>query len=290
MDRAGHGRATRDKEAEGHAHGLAPNPFPAHAFVQSKSLKTIRGESDDGKAKCPEKVGPAMRPEKACPVKSLGTATAAAAMADMTFAEIGRQLLRQDARAGAIRKRAGEVSMLGRFIGWFEWLVWANIHSYRVKVLLASTPVDLWAVFGAGLVQPKFAKEVLVAGVYQQGLATLAATDYPLRLNRWVIGDNKTRARLGQGAWAKSAHVQADKAGWRLRETAAQGDCGIDTMAYWENRPRVAESWLEIRQEIAGAMITLAKDPAWQDAFDTCQDGDHEQKTKTKNKKKQIKN
>ena len=145
--------------------------------------------------------------------------------------------------------------------------------------------MDLWAVFGAGLVQPKFAKEVLVAGVYQQGLAALAASDYPLRLNHWVIGDDKTRARLGPGAWAKSAHFQADRAGWRLRSTAAQGDCGIDAMAYWENRPRTADSWLEIRQEIAGAMITLAKDPDWQDAFETCQDCDEEQKTKNKNKK-----
>ena len=87
---------------------------------------------------------------------SLSTATAS--MADMTFADIGRQLRRQDARAGDIRKRAGEVSVLGRFIGWFERLVWAKIHSYRVTVLLASTPIDLWAVFGAGLPQPKFAK------------------------------------------------------------------------------------------------------------------------------------
>jgi len=138
----------------------------------------MSGKKDDGKVKSLGKADPAMLSEKAGPAMSLSTATAS--MADMTLSDIGRQVLRQDARVKDIRKRAGEVSMPGQFIGWFEWLVWAKMHSYRVTVLLASTPIDLWAVFGAGLPQPKFAKEVLVAGVYQKGLATLAASDYPL--------------------------------------------------------------------------------------------------------------
>lgn len=108
--------------------------------------------------------------------------------------------------------------------------------------------------------------------MYQQGLAVLAASDYSLRLNHWVLGDNQTRARLGQGVWAKSAHFQADKAGWRLKATVAQGDSGIDSMAYWENRPRTADTWHDIHQEVSGAMNSLSKLPSWQDAFAACQE------------------
>ena len=158
------------------------------------AIPTAMADKTGGeKAKRLEKAGPAMSLGTAAPAKSLGTATAA--MADMTLAEIGRQALRQEGWAEAIRKRAGEVSLLGRLFGWFEWLVWAKIHRDRALVLLASRELDLWDVFGGGLPKPEFAKEVLVAGVFQQGLAALVASDCPLRLNDGVIGDKNKRAQ-----------------------------------------------------------------------------------------------
>lgn len=204
--------------------------------------------------------------------KKVAKSLAKDAIEDLTLAEVGRRLLREDGRARSIRKRAGEISMLGRYVGWFEWLIWAHLHSYDPIVLLASNEIDLWEVFGGGLTKPAFTKQVLVAGVYTSGLATMAATHFPLRLNHWMIGDKSKKPKIGHGAWTKSAHVQAAKAGWRLRETAAQGDCGIDTMAFWENRPRTEATWYAIRQEIAGTMVSLAMDAAWQGAFVTCQE------------------
>ena len=191
---------------------------------------------------------------------------------DLTLAEVGRRLLREDGRARSIRKRAGEIAMLGRYVGWFEWLIWAHLHAYRPTILLASNEIELWEVFGAGLPKPAFKKQVLVAGVYTSGLAHMAATHFPLCLNHWMVGDKSKKPKIGHGAWAKSAHVQAAKAGWRLRETAAQGDCGIDTMAFWENRPRTEATWYEIRQEIAATMVSVAMEAAWQDAFVACQE------------------
>lgn len=196
-------------------------------------------------------------------------------MEDMSLADVGRKVLMQEAMARSIRKRAREIAMPGRYVGWFEWLMWAHIHAYRPVVLLASNEIELWDVFGAGLPKPALMKEVFVAGVFTRGLATMAATHFPLRMNHWMIGDKSRKAKIGARPWAKSAHVQADKAGWRLLETAAQGDCGIDAMAFWENRTRTEATWCEIRQELAAAMMSVSNDAAWQDAFVTCQESLH---------------
>ena len=204
--------------------------------------------------------------------ETLATSPAHDAIGDMTLADIGRKALREDGRAMSIRKRAGEIARPGEFIGWFEWLVWAHMHAYRPIVLLASNEIDVFEIFGAGLPQPVFTKDVLVAGVYASGFATMAATQFPLRLNHWMIGDKGKPAKIGERAWAKSAHVQAAKAGWRLRATAAQGDCGIDTMSFWEQRPRNEATWCDIRLEVAAAMASVATEAAWQDAFITCQE------------------
>jgi hypothetical protein len=139
--------------------------------------------------------------------KKVAKSLAKDAIEDLTLAEVGRRLLREDGRARSIRKRAGEISMPGRYVGWFEWLIWAHLHSYDPIVLLASNEIDLWEVFGGGLTKPAFTKQVLVAGVYTSGLATMAATHFPLRLNHWMIGDKSKKPKIGHGAWTKSAHV-----------------------------------------------------------------------------------
>ena len=99
----------------------------------------------------------------------------------------------EDVRARSIRKRAGEISMLGRYVGWFEWLIWAHLHSYRPIILLASNEIDLWEVFGGGLPKPAFTKQVLVAGVYTIGLGEDGGDTFPLALK--PLDDRRLRAR-----------------------------------------------------------------------------------------------
>ena len=52
--------------------------------------------------------------------------------------------------------------------------------------------------------------------------------------------------------------------------TAAQGDCGLDVMAYWDGRDRTPNQWKSLRLEIGVAIEGLASDPRWHKVFVAC--------------------
>ena len=80
-------------------------------------------------------------------------------------------------------------------------------------------------------------------------------------------------ARVARPGRPSSGRAPAAGAGWSLRATVAQGDCGIDAMAYWEGRPRTPETWQRVRLELAAAMVALRGCTMWQDAYIGCEGG-----------------
>ena len=52
--------------------------------------------------------------------------------------------------------------------------------------------------------------------------------------------------------------------------TVAQGDCGLDVMAYWDGRDRTPKQWKSLRLETGYAIEGLASDPQWRTVFVAC--------------------
>ena len=52
--------------------------------------------------------------------------------------------------------------------------------------------------------------------------------------------------------------------------TAAQGDCGLDVMAYWDGVDQTPNQWKSLRLELGAAIEGLASDPQWHTVFVAC--------------------
>ena len=52
--------------------------------------------------------------------------------------------------------------------------------------------------------------------------------------------------------------------------TAAQGDCGLDVMAYWDGVDRTPNQWKRLRLEVGVAIEGLVSDPQWHTVFTAC--------------------
>jgi hypothetical protein len=52
--------------------------------------------------------------------------------------------------------------------------------------------------------------------------------------------------------------------------TVAQGDCGLDVMAYWDGVDRTPNQWKTLRLEVGVAIEGLASDPQWHTVFVAC--------------------
>ena len=177
-----------------------------------------------------------------------------------------------------MRLRADEVLKPRKHVGYFEWLVWSRLVGRPVDVLIGEEVLNVSEIFGGGL------------GLNTSEPACLAiATTWNRDLNRWC-------GESAESLYSRSNHfligtlhppppsaiaslpleaieVAASKVGWGVLTTVAQGDCGIDAMAYHSGRARDAESWDDIREDLAGAILSLCENVDWQDAFETCQEG-----------------
>jgi hypothetical protein len=184
--------------------------------------------------------------------------------------------------AHAMRLRADELQMLGEYIGFFEWLVWAVMRQVGVHILMGSNVVDVLSLFGHGLGGFEPVDIHRVAAVRGSPCAWLSAAVHGTTgwtSNHFMIGcliAGRAEISLSDvlphksSTIAQAAWMDAKDAGWALKETAANGDCGIDAMAYHEGLPRCSKSWLKLRNEIANFMRLVADSAPWQAAFELC--------------------
>ena len=189
--------------------------------------------------------------------------------------------------AASIHARALEVEEPCEWLGFFEWICWSVLRRVRVLMLFASHVVDLRARFAPGLaalpddavVHRVAAVRVVEGGAWH---SAEAAAGCPVDVNHFVIGVPIA------GAAACAVHAEmpivpnealdaslaAAKAGWGLKATVCQGDCGVDVMAYHDGAERCADSWKAIRRELATFMRDIAAIPVWQDVFQACQESE----------------
>lgn len=192
-----------------------------------------------------------------------------------------------DRVADAIRERAGEVEELGAYIGFYEWCAFAVKYSMRVEMLFGTSIVDVAAVFAPEMPFEHAHTARVCAVRCGDGGRLLSATPEEQgalpRTNHFVIGvpaKGCAGADAAAGAEATPASVplpacaraQAMAVHWVLLPTAAQGDCGIDTMTHFLHRPRSPEGWAAVRHELADFMREHADEAKWQTIFGACQE------------------
>jgi hypothetical protein len=184
--------------------------------------------------------------------------------------------------AHSMRLRADEMQMLGEYIGFFEWLVWAVLRQVRVHILMGSNVVDVLSMFGDGLggFEPVDTHRVVaVRGSPRGWLSAEVHGTSGWTSNHFMIGcllAGREEVPLSTSLPHKSSTVDqaawrdASDVGWALKETDATGDCGIDAMAYHDELARCSKSWRLVRHEIASFMRLHAESPLWQEAFELC--------------------
>ena len=184
----------------------------------------------------------------------------------------------------AIRRRAEQVRVLGTYIGFFEWCCWSALKSVAVHMLFGTTVIDIRSVFGPPVVgkhrRTHRVAAVRVAGGhgYHSAVAPGGRGHVPV-CNHFLIGVAPQTVADIAGAAATGPHKvstcalrAAMRAGWILKHTAKQGDCGIDVMCYHAGLVRVPSSWQAVRNELADFMLAVQGENEWQECFAACQD------------------
>ncbi len=189
--------------------------------------------------------------------------------------------------ADAMRARAKQVRQTGSLIGLFEWVAWSVKKKIQVKMLFGSAIVDLRQVFAPDM--PLHSRSCLRVGAVRIAADTehwlsavgLGGGVLP-QINHFVIGvaaipaageatshDEGAATSYSLSPWAVNAALQV---GWMLRETVADGDCGIDCMSYHLGLPRTLKTRVGIRAQLCDFIEAVAEDKAWHDIFETCQE------------------
>ena len=130
----------------------------------------------------------------------------------------------------------------GTHIGKFEFLVWSILRRKRVWILFGGEPYDVAEVYGAALPLPEFTSTARVVGCRYFADTCYRVNAECTDLNHWLIGKRKAAGEPPESYYKNLAGAVAEHAGWSIRKTVAQGDCGIDCMAYYDGRPRTAET------------------------------------------------
>lgn len=190
-----------------------------------------------------------------------------------------------DSVCAAIECRAHEVARLGEFIVFFEWLVWGHLRKTTVLIQMGSNVVHVQELFGCALpaFEPVAVHRVAAVRTSQHGwlsadvpgsygefdcnhfVIALPIEGRPAPLLQKVLTKQKSEFR-------STAREEALVAGWSLKASDTNGDCGIDTMSYHAGEPRCSPTWRRIRKELSQFMISVRTCPLWQDAFVCCQE------------------
>ena len=188
--------------------------------------------------------------------------------------------------ADAIRARSEAIRHPGTYIGFFEWIAWSRLRNVRVHLLFGENVVCVNELFAPAL-PPLLWTAVHRVVAVEMGKNELRSARMDKSCfkagvagaNHFVIGVCVPGLRLKagslktEGPTPRLASRAALKVQWMLKQTAAQGDCGIDVMAFHSRRPRTAPSWKTIRKELADFMFACSERPEWQEVYFCCEGG-----------------
>ena len=99
------------------------------------------------------------------------------------------------------------------------------------------------------------------------------------QLCHYVVAAELSEAPRPRGEAAPEHHrleFQLQALGYLMIETAAQGDCGIDALCFWDLGCTLGTErhWRSLRQELARFMEDNQTSPIWQELFQSCQEDD----------------
>ena len=192
-----------------------------------------------------------------------------------------------------IQTRATEVAENGKYVGWFEWLVWAVTHRRRVHMMMGidGRLVDIVDVFGNSGINPSgnespshatssygiqpSGNEFIVAAVKYIGDDTYLMVP-PEEVNHYCLlrqvsgftADAPTDALLS----SNDADKVARRHGYTMERTVLDGNCAFDCMCALMGRDRTSSAIDELRAVLAVRVHEVKHSPSWQQAFVTCQE------------------
>jgi hypothetical protein len=153
----------------------------------------------------------------------------------------------------------------------FDFVVWAAIKKRRVFLRLVEGVVDLVMALAPQIVDntwalTPFAAQIAAACWDRAGkhwrLSDLAHTQHFM-----VVTAIPAMARVGN-----SIVAQCLREGWAAMDTAADGDCGIDSLCIIGGGCRGLIHRMVLRAELSAFMTSVACKPEWHSIWQCCED------------------
>ena len=179
--------------------------------------------------------------------------------------------------ADLIRNRAATIRRPREYIGLFEFATWCWARSRNVLLNMGTewVSMDDWYPYLQARTRGQDSKDAVhIAAAYWNGAHWCAVHDaYKTAVRHYVIAyPCGLPIASAEAVVVPRLDMQLRNLGFMLITTAAQGDCGIDALAYYDNeyQRRGPEDWKELRHLLAREMSEHAGEPAWQEIFKAC--------------------
>ena len=185
--------------------------------------------------------------------------------------------------------RALEVSRLGQYWGFFDWIMWGHATSCRVWLWFGHELVDLFETFCPGHPCPPGASGRVVNVAACLGLqvaqGALPGVNHFILLEPFAEQPPPT---VSVSDWG--AHLAAERKHWDPQDaadlaafymdlgfacvhTASTGDCAPDACVLFEGGISGPMAWKTQRTRVAAAIQSFCCEPWAQEAFGACQEG-----------------
>jgi hypothetical protein len=190
----------------------------------------------------------------------------------------------------AVADRAIEMLRLGEYWGFAEWVAWGWAARTRVTMFFGHGSMDLFEVFTPMHVSAdtvSWGSHLYVIGCLVSHRGTHVAAHWGA-INHFVYcwKDVHAEPRICKSnSFVRDAttYASADIAsrdivdyyqrkGYVVIFTAADGNCGPDTVAIHSGRPSTLLSWKQIRREVHDSMLSLRATSWFCDTFQACQE------------------
>ena len=191
-------------------------------------------------------------------------------------------------REAAMLRRADEVSRLGQYWGFFDWLMWSYASNTKVFLWFGDHPVDIWECFCTDSSRPDCPTAKVLHAAACFGHAP--ASGLVPRVNHFVLlepfGDMPP-PKMDISDWkghlaAARMHIEPTDAahlagyymdfGFAVVFTAANGDCAPDTCANFERRASDPAAWKDMRLRVAHTIRSVLATKWAQEAFGAAQE------------------